>query len=60
VFGLMKVIWGMTSDVGMVVITYFCFYIFLVSYQIMSSSGYFNETIAVLDFCGSEIQKVIA
>ena len=57
VFGLMKISWGMTSDVGMVVITYFCFYIFLVSYQIMSSSRYFNETIAVLDFPAAKYKK---
>ncbi len=57
IFGLLKVIWGMTSDVGMIVITYFCFYIFLVSFHIMNSSAYFQQNISVLDFPMAKYRK---
>lgn len=57
VFGLLKVLYGMTSDVGMIVITYFCVYIFILSYRIMNASVYFAHSFSVLEFPVTKYQK---
>lgn len=57
VFSLLKISKGMTSDIGMIVITYFCVYIFLVSFNIMTESTYFGKAFSVLDFPVSKYQK---
>lgn len=56
-FSALKLAWGMTSDVGMIVVPYFCIYIFIISYRITSSATYFNQPFSVLDFPVSKYQK---
>jgi len=57
VFSLLKMTFGMTSDVGMIVIGYFCVYIFIISYRITDVTTYFAEPFSVLDFPVSKYRK---
>lgn len=56
-FSVLKFTWGMTSDVGMIVICYFCIYIFILSYRIADLSTHFNQPFSVLDFPVSKYKK---
>lgn len=57
VFTVLKLTLGMSRDVGMIVITYFCIYIFMLSYRIIAASSYFNQPFSVLDFPAAKYQK---
>lgn len=56
-YSLLKIFLGMKSDVGMVVVTYYCIYINIISYRITNSSTYFSQPFSILDFPTVKYQK---
>jgi AraC-like DNA-binding protein len=54
---ILKIIFGMKSDVGMVVVTYYCIYVFIISFRITNSSTYFSQPFSILDFPTAKYQK---
>jgi AraC-like DNA-binding protein len=56
-YSILKIMWGMKSDVGMIVVTYYCAYIFIISYRITNSSVYFSQSFSILDFPTAKYQK---
>ena len=57
IYGLLKLFWGIKSDVGMIVVPYFCIYVFIQSYRITNASDIFNEPFSALDFPVTKYQK---
>lgn len=57
IFSILKIIWGMKSDVGMLIVTYYCLYILLISCRIMNASTYFSQPFSILDFPATKYQK---
>lgn len=56
-YSILKIIFGMKSDVGMVVVTYYCIYVFIISFRITNSSTYFSQPFSILDFPTAKYQK---
>lgn len=56
-YSILKIVLGMKSDVGMIVITYYCIYVFIISYRITNSSAYFSQPFSILDFPTAKYQK---
>jgi AraC-like DNA-binding protein len=54
---ILKIIFGMKSDVGMVVVTYYCIYVFIISYRITNTSTFFSQPFSILDFPTTKYQK---
>ncbi|REG99438.1 helix-turn-helix domain-containing protein [Flavobacterium aquicola] len=56
-FCIIKLLWGMKSDIGMIVVPYYCIYVCIISYRITNSSDYFNQPFFILDFPTAKYQK---
>lgn len=56
-YSILKIFFGVKSDVGMIVVTYYCIYVFIISFRITNSSTFFSQPFSILDFPTAKYQK---